>query len=188
MISAITALFAVFTSGAGGGIVGGLFAIFNKKAEGKERIELAKISAKRDAADYKDSQAERAHALTILEKNADLGIKQSEMDLRKVESEGDAAADIANMEALGRAQDVLGKLKTTSGMDNFRASIRPGLAVWAAIIFTGMMGWAFWEFKDTIDDETGKQILVGMFATLTFIITSITTFYFVSRRNAPPKS
>lgn len=187
MLTAIASLFTVFTSGAGGGIVGGLFAIFNKKQEAGERIELAKISASRDVADYANSEAERKHELLVLQKNADLGIKQAEVELQKVESESNTAMEVANLEALGKAQEGLNKLKTSTSLDNYRGSVRPTLAYWAAFLFTIMLIWAFARFGKAIEVEVGKQILIGMFATLTFIITSVISFYYVSRRNAPPK-
>jgi hypothetical protein len=180
MLEALTGLFAVLTSGAGGGILGGIFGLFKQSQERKERVEMAKINLQRDDLEYKNAREERAHALQMLEKGA-------EIELEKIQTETEAEVDIAHQTALSSAQKVFNSLKTTSGMDNFRASVRPILAYWGAILFTAMLAWAFAKYHHLIDKETGKQILIGMFSTLTFIVTSITTFYYVARRNAAPR-
>ena len=95
--------------------------------------------------------------------------------------------EVENMKALGNAQEALNNLKTSTGMDNFRASVRPVLAYWGTLFFTAIFIWAFVEYKDSITEEIGKEILLSMFGTLTFIVTSIITFYYVSRRNGAPK-
>lgn len=180
MITAITALFTVFTSGAGGGIVGGIFGLFKQSQERKERIEMARVNLERDQLEYANAAKERDHALVMLNAGA-------KVELDKVEMETEAEIEITHQHALSSAQDALKNLKTTSGMDNFRSSVRPVLAYWGAILFSVMLGWAFMEYRETINSETGKQILIGMFSTLTFIVTSITTFYYVARRNPSPR-
>lgn len=176
MITGLTALFSVLTSGAGGGIIGGIFGLFKQGQERKERVEMARLELERDEMEYKNASEERKHALIMLEKGA-------EMEAMKIETEAEAHIEVANQKSLGKAQDVFKSLKTTSGMDNYRASVRPTLSYWIAILFTIMIGWAFWKFNATIDDETGKTILIGMFSTLTFTLTSVVSFYYVSRRN-----
>ena len=180
MIEAISGIFAVLTSGAGGGLLGGMFGIFKQSQERKERVAMAQINLKRDQLEYQNAKAERDHALIMLDKTG-------ELELRKVEAEADAEIEVTHQSALASAQDALKNLKTSSGMDDFRASVRPVLAYWGAILFTAMLGWAFYTYRDTIDSEIGKQILIGMFATLTFIVTSIITFYYVARRNPAPR-
>jgi hypothetical protein len=49
-----------------------------------------------------------------------------------------------------------------------------------------MLAWSFWKFNDQLDSETGKLILLGLFSTLSFIVTSVISFYYVSRRNSKP--
>ena len=180
MITALTTLFTLITSGAGGGIVGGLFGIFKQSQERRERVAMAEIDLKRDVMEFKNAEAERAHALTMLEKGA-------EIKLATVQTEAEAEIEISNQQALGAAQDALKNLKTSTGMDNYRGSVRPTLAYWASALFTVMLAWAFVEFRDTIEQEHGRQILTGMFGTLTFLVTSIGAFYFVSRRNSAPR-
>jgi len=179
MIETIAALFSVFTSGAGGGLLGGIFGLFKQGQERKERIEMARINIERDEAEYRNAGEERKHSLLMLEKGA-------EIEIEKVEAETEAEIEVSHQAALSSAQDALKGLNTTSGMDNYRASVRPSLAYWAMGVFSIMLGWAFWEYKGHISDETGLDLLVGMFATLTFIATSMTTFYFVSRTNSAP--
>ena len=179
MFTAITALFSVFTSGAGGGLLGGIFGLFKQSQEKKERVEMARIDLERDAAGYANDKEERAHALIMLDKGAKL-------EVEKIQIESEASIDIENQKSLSSAQEVFKNLDTSTETDDYRARVRPNLAYWGVALFTLALGWAFYEFKDTIDPETGKQILVGMFSTLTFIVTSITTFYYVSRRNNAP--
>lgn len=181
MITAISTIFTLLTSGAGGGIVGGIFGIFKQKQERKERVEMAKINLERDKLEYENAQKERDHALVMLEKGA-------ELELRKVQTEAEAEIEVSHQAALSSAQEALKHLKTSSKMDDFRASVRPVLAYWGAIIFTSMLAWAFVKFNSTIDEQTGRNILTGLFGTLTFIVTSITTFYYVARRNPAPKA
>lgn len=180
MFTAITALFSVFTSGAGGGLLGLVGGLFKQSQERKERVEMSRIDIERDAAGYANDKEERAHALIMLDKGASI-------ELEKAQTETEASIDIENQKTLSSAQEVFKNLDTSTETDDYRARVRPNLAYWGVALFTIALGWAFYEFKDTIDEETGKQILVGMFATLTFIVTSITTFYYVSRRNNSPK-
>ena len=140
---------------------------------------MARINLERDQADYANADKERAHALVMIEKGG-------EIEIEKIQTEAEAEIEVAHQNALAKAQEALKNLNTTSGMDNFRASIRPTLAIWGAILFTIMLWWAFGKFGDTIDEATGKQILVGMFGTLTFIVTSIITFYYIGRPNRRP--
>ena len=180
MLTALSGLFTVLTSGAGGGLLGGIFGIFKQSQERKERVEMARINLERDDLEYQNAKQEREHALLILEKGG-------EIEVEKVKTESEAEIEVAHQSALSSAQDALKNLKTTSGMDNYRGSVRPTLAYWGAILFTVMLCWAFWKFGGTIDKDAGKQILIGMFSTLTFIITSIITFFYVARRNSAPR-
>lgn len=176
----VTALLSVLTSGAGGGLLGGIFGLFKQNQERKERVEMARIELDRDQAEYANAKEEREHALQMLS-------KQGELKLQEVETEAEAAMELANQSALSSAQDAFKNLKTSTGMDNFRASVRPLLAYWAAILFTVMLWWAFDKFNTTIDAAAGRELLLTMLGTLTFIVTSVISFYYVSRRNSAPK-
>lgn len=181
MIETIGAVLGLLGSGAGGGLLGGLFGIWKQFQERKERAEMARIELERDQMEYAHAREEREHALLLLEKGA-----QIEVD--KIEAETEAEMEIANQAALATAQRAeFNKLNTTSAMDNFRASIRPVLALWAWLLFNAMLGWAFYEFHSQIDADMGLQILLGLFATLNFTVSSIVTFYYVARRNHPPR-
>ncbi len=180
MITALTTFFSLLTSGAGGGILGGIFGLFKQSQERKERVEMARVNLERDKMEYENAEKEREHALIMLEKGGQL-------ELEKVETEAEAEIEVAHQAAMSSAQDALKNLKTSSKMDDFRASVRPVLAYWGAIMFSAMLIWTFSKFYSTIDTATGKSILLGLFGTLTFIVTSITTFYYVARRNSAPK-
>lgn len=181
MIESIGAVLGLLGSGAGGGLLGGLFGIWKQSQERKERAEMARIELERDQAEYTNARAERDHSLVLLERGAQL-------EVDKIEAETEAEMEIANQVALGKAQRAeFGNLNTTSGMDNFRAAIRPTLALWAWALFNIMLGWAFWKFSDKIDADMGLQILLGLFATLNFTVSSIVTFYYVARRNNSPR-
>jgi len=180
MLETLTAVFAVLTSGAGGGLLGGVFAIFKQREERKERVEMEKINLQRDQIEYQNAEAEREHSLIMLKEGGRL-------EVEKIQTESEAEIEVAHQSALSSAQEVFAKLKTSTGMDDYRSSVRPTLAYWAAALFTAMLIWAFFEFHKTIDEETGKQILIGMFGTLTFIVTSVISFYYISRRNSAPK-
>jgi hypothetical protein len=179
MLTTVAALFSVFTSGAGGGLLGGVFGLFKQSQERKERVDMARINLERDQLEYSEAQKERTHSLTMLKAGASI-------ELEKVQTETEAEIEVSHQNALSSAQDALKGLNTTTGMDNFRASVRPMLAYWAVALFSGMLIWAFIEYSDTISDGDGKEILLGMFGTLTFIVTSVTSFYYVSRRNTAP--
>ncbi len=180
MIETIGALFSVLGSGAGGGIVGGLLGIFKQSQERKERVEMARINVERDQIDYQNAKEGRAHELAMLEKGG-------KIEVEKVASESDAAIELGRLSAIKSAHKSLNNLDTSTGVDNFRAMVRPSLAYWATTLFTVMLFWAFYEFVDTITAADGKEILIGMFATLTFIVTNIVTYYYVARRNPAPR-
>lgn len=177
MLTAISGIITLLSSGAGGGILGGFFGLFKQSQERKERIEMEKIQVERDRIDAEDRKLEREHQLTMLERGAELQIEQAQ-------TEAEAEMEVANQAALQTAQKAeFSKLSTTSGMDNYRASVRPTLAYWAATLFSLALGYAFYRWNAKIDPETGKEILLGLFGTLSFTVTSIVTFYYVSRRN-----
>jgi len=180
IVTILTGVFSIFTSGAGGGILGGIFGLFKRSQDRKERVELARLNLERDQLEYAEARNEREHALTLLKANGDI-------ELEKIQTEAEAEMEVAHQSALSNAQGALKRLKTTSSMDNYRASIRPTLALWAAILFSGMLGWAFYSFRDLITIDEGKTLLLGMFATLNFIVTSVVSFYYVSRRDDSPK-
>ena len=169
----------IFTSSASGGLFGGIFGLFKQSQERKERFEMARLELDRDKLDYENAKAERSHALTMLKEGATI-------ELEKVEKETDAEIEISHQAALSNAQSVFKNLKTSTGMDNFRASVRPVLAYGVMTLFTLMLFWAFYSYSDKIDEATGMAILLGLFQTLEFLVTSIGVFYYVSRRNPKP--
>ena len=191
MITAFAGIFSILSSGAGGGLLGGVFGLFKQSQERKERVEMAEINLERDNMEYANAKDERAHSLVMLERTAELkleGIQVSgQLELEKIQTETEAEVELSHQATLSSAQDVLKGLKTSSAMDNYRASVRPTLAYGFAIIFCAMLGWAFVEFSDQIDPATGRELLVGLFGTLTFLVTSIGTFYYVARRNSAPR-
>lgn len=182
-----TAILTALTSGAGGGLLGGLFGLFKQKQEKDERLAVAKLELARDKLEYENAAAEREHQLTVLKTSSELKLTQSELEGRlqfdKSELEGEIALDLANQESLSSAQKVFRSLKTSQGMDDYRASVRPTLAYLFTAAFFAMTGWAFYEFSSVITKEQGAEILLGLFSTLTFMVCSVGTFYFVSRRN-----
>jgi hypothetical protein len=174
-----TALLGLLTSGAGGGIVGGILGIFKQSQERKERVAMAELNVKRDMLEYKNAKDERDHALVMLD-------KQGEIKLETIQTESEAEIEITHVKALGEAQSVFGNLKTSSKMDDFRASVRPVLAYWAITIFSVMLVWAFAEFAGQLTAAEGMKILIQLISTLLFTVSSITAFYYVSRRNSAP--
>jgi hypothetical protein len=176
----ITTLIALLSSGAGGGLLGGIFGLFKQSQERKERVEMAHIELDRDTAEYANDQAERDHTLLVLEKSGRL-------EIEKVATESEAAMEISNQDARGAAViSEFKNLNTSGGLDNFRASIRPLIAVWAVSLFSYMLVWAFSKYSAGLSAVEGKEILLNLFATLSFTITSVVTFYYVSRRNSAP--
>lgn len=174
----LTTLFTLLTSGAGGGLLGGIFGLFRKSQEVKERIELEKIQMQREEYQRQDRASQRDHEVKILEMGGDIDLKQSI-------NEWQGRIEVANQAALSKAQDSLNNLNTTSGMDNYRASVRPTQAYWITVMFTVMIGWAFSKWHGLITDEAGYEIMMGMFSTLSFAFTSVIMFYFVNRNNQP---
>ena len=176
----LTALIALLSSGAGGGLLGGIFGLFKQSQERKERVEMARIELDRDTAEYANDQAERDHTLLMLEKSGRL-------EIEKVATESEAAVEISSQESRGAAViSEFKNLNTSTWVDNLRASIRPLVAVWAVTLFSIMLVWAFSTYGDQLRLWEGKEILLDLFSTLSFTISSVVTFYYVSRRNSAP--
>lgn len=175
----ITGIFTILTSGAGGGIIGGLLGLFRKSQEMKERIEFERLQIEREENQRVDRDNQRNHDMEMLRMGGDIDLQQSI-------NEWNSKIEIANQQALSKAQDGLNNLNTTSGMDNYRASIRPTLAIWVSVLFTVMLVWSFYKWNHLIDNETGYEILMGLFATLSFSFTSVIVFYYVNRNNPVP--
>lgn len=170
-------LFSLLTTGAGGGIVGGILALFRTAGERKERLEMRKLEIQRDAMEYEAQEKSRSHELAMLERGAELKLKQAE-------TEGEIAADIANSTAKTAAVATeFANLNTSSWVDNCRAMIRPILALFFTAFFTVIFLWAFNQYRDQLTPVDGKEILMGLFLTLEFAVTSILSYYYVSRRN-----
>ena len=180
MLEIITAAASILTSGAGGGIAGGLFCLFKQSQERKERIELAKIKLEQYRHDSLNAEKEREHARYMLE--ASQG-----QELQLLKEDASAEIEVTRQASIGAAQSALTNLKTTKGMDNYRGSVRPTLAYLMTAFFISMLVWSFIEWHDLIDDETGKMLLIGLFQTLNFSFVGVQSFYFISRRNEPTK-
>lgn len=177
----LTAILTALSSGVGGGLIGSITGLFKQNFERKERVEMARIQLERELAEYGNDEAEREHALTILERGG-------ELEVQKVMTESEAEIEVAQQKTLNSATVAeFKKLNTSPWMDNYRASIRPSLAIWMTILFTAMLIWAFCIYSDELTASEGKAILLGLFATLEFIVSSVVTFYYVSRRNLAPK-
>ena len=172
----LAGILSILTSGAGGGLIGGIMGLFRQSSESKERVALAKLAIERDNLEYREANLEREHQLTMLNSGA-------KIELDKVITETEAQAEIATVTALGKAQKVFAKLKTSSWMDNYRASVRPTFAYFVMAMFTVFLAWAFSHYSDGIEASQGAIILMGLLDTLVFMVTSITSFYFVSRPN-----
>ena len=173
----ISGILSILTSGAGGGLIGGIMGLFRQSTESKERIELAKLSIERDSLEYKEAELDRKHQLVMLNSGA-------QIELDKVITETEAEAEIATVSALGKAQKVFANLKTSTWMDNYRASVRPTFAYFVMAMFTVFLAWAFSHHSEGIGVDQGGLVLIGLLDTLVFMVTSITSFYFVSRPNS----
>lgn len=174
-------LISLLTGGAGGGIVGAITGIFKQAQERKERVEMARIDLERDQAEYANAEAQRKHDLEVLEKGGQL-------KLQELQTESEVEMEVAHQQTLSTAQiEEFKNLNTSSWVDNLRGSIRPGLAIWFSALFSVMIAWAFYKYSNQITDTEGKQILLGLFTTLSFTVTSIVTFYYVARRNSAPR-
>lgn len=187
----ISAILGLFSSGFGGGLFGGIFGLAKQFLERGERAQQRKDDLDRDRLEYDNADKERSHALVMLNRAAELNLEQSKVeaaaDLAETEAETEAEVAVANQKALNSAQDVFKNLKTSKGMDNYRGSVRPTLAFYYTILFSAILWWFFDDYAGVITDEEGKSILLALIATLNFTVTSIVTFYYVSRRNSAPK-
>lgn len=175
-----TAILGILTTGAGGGIVGGLLALFRTSGERKERLALAQLELDRDRMDAAEAAKEHDRAKEMIALNASV-------QLQKVETETDAEIEIEGMKALDSAQIAeFANLNTSTWVDNWRAIIRPALCTALSFIFFGMLIWAFAKYNDEITATEGKEILAGLFLTLEFGVNAAWSFYYVARRNSRP--
>jgi len=175
----IETIIAVLTGGAGGGIVGGILALFKQKGETRERIAMAELELRRDEIEAEERQKDREHERLILRSEGDI-------KLATIQTESEAEIEVTNMRALGDAQAVFSNLNTSTWMDNLRASVRPLLAYYAIALFSCILCYFSHNFIDTITVEQGTLILLKLITTLTFMMSSIVSFYYVSRRNPKP--
>lgn len=179
MLDTISGLFNLVGSGAGGVIIGGITGLWKQHQEKKERIAMANINLERDKIDLENEREQRAFELERLDRGATIERQQAQV-------EGEIALDLANIESIGAAQSTLNNLKTSTKMDNYRGSVRPTIAYWIVILFSIMLGWSFWSFNDAITSAQGLTLLLNLFSTLTFTMTSVVSFYYVARRNTRP--
>jgi hypothetical protein len=182
----MSAILAMLLGGSGGGVLGslfgGVFGLFKQNMDRKERIELERIRIERDKIDLDNDREERNHQLLLLEKTGGIQLKEAQ-------TEAEAEMEIAYQDNFGKAQMAeFSGLITTPKMDNYRSSVRPTLAYWFSALFSVLLIWAFCAFSDLILPDEGKLILTGLFATLTFTVSNIITFYYVSRKNTAPGS
>lgn len=174
-------LVSILFGGAGGGVFGMLAGLFKNRNDNKHREEMARIANDRDEMEYQRQRESEEHRLEMLEATGRLNLEQTA-------TEGAIQVDIANQQARGQAQKAeFDNLQTSGWMDNFRASVRPTLAYYFTVLFSVLLAWAFKEFSGTITDDMGGKILLGLFVTLEFAVTSILNFYYVSRRNPKPQ-
>lgn len=166
----------LLVGGAGGGILGGVFGLARHFMDSRKTVNLAELELKRDKLDAEESQRERNHALTMLEKKADVKLAETEATIQ-------GEIDVAHSKTLAVAQDKeFRSLNTSKKMDNYRASVRPTLAYWFSAIFSVFAFWAFYKFNHLLA-SSAETIMLELIATLTFIVTSIITFFYVSRPN-----
>lgn len=187
-----TSIIALLGSGSFGGLLGGAFSLIKQWLDRGERAQQRADTLARDRLEYEEAERERAHSLLILSRTAEAGLRQAETEsaaaLAMTEAQTEAEIAVANQQALSAAQGVFAGLKTSSWMDNYRGGVRPTLALYFSALFSICLWWFFDTYADTITDEEGKTALLGLVATLNFTVTSIVTFYFVSRRNQAPCS
>tara|TARA_R110002012_G_scaffold61450_1_gene161099 strand:+ start:1642 stop:2166 length:525 start_codon:yes stop_codon:yes gene_type:complete len=169
-------LVGLLVGGAGGGVLGGVFGLARHFMDSRKSVSMENIKLDRDKLDAEESKKEREHALLLIEKQSDVRLAETEA---RIEGE----ISIEHSKALREGQKVFHGLKTTSKMDNYRASVRPTLAYWFSVIFSGFLFWSFYNFSDTLI-QSAPQMMIGLVSTLTFIVTSIITFFYVSRPNA----
>lgn len=171
-------ILSLLTSGAGGGIVGGVLALFRTAGERKERLESRRIDLERDKMEYDDRRASEKFQKDMLTAGAEINLKQTE-------TEGEVAIELANQASLSASQVQEFKDLNTSGwVDNLRAMIRPLLALFFTAFFTVIFLWSFKVYRGQLTALDGKEILMGLFLTLEFAVTSILSYYYVSRRNS----
>jgi len=170
-------VFGLLASGAGGGLLGGIFGLFKKHQEASLAVKLRALELDQAREDNKEAAREREHTLMLIEKQGDVSLAETEAEVQ-------GQIDVAHSKALAVAQDKeFGGLKTSRKMDNYRASVRPTLAYWYSFVFSVFGGWAFSEFH-TVLAPHAQTIMMGFIGTLTFLVSSMGTFYFVSRDNA----
>lgn len=170
-------LLALLTAGTGGGLIGGATGLVSKLIDMRHAARMEEVRLKREEQARIERQDEMAHELALHAAGALAAREQAE-----VQAEADAIK--GQMEALkaGQAAEFT-TLKTTSGMDNYRASVRPTLAYVVSTVFLSLCLWAFYEFASTITVAEGAALLKNLIVTLESMATAIIAFYYVSRSN-----
>jgi len=176
-----TALFGFLASSAGGGIIGGGFALIKQIIEGRTLIATKELDNKKEVLRQAEAQRDREHEVLMLQ-------EQTKSKSKIVEVKTEAKVELETMQSRGmNVIEEFKGLKTSSKMDNYRASVRPTVAYWALLMFNLSLGYCFWRYGHLIPEETGLAILLGLVSTLNFMITSVISFYYVSRPNHKPK-
>ena len=177
----ITGIVGLLTSGAGGGILGGILGIAKQIQERKERTEQQRINTEILKLELEDAQKDRDHQLTLIEKNYSF-------EISKANNEKETELEVSYSEGLKKSiTDEFNKLSTSTTVDNYRALIRPSLALWACFLFSTMLVWAFWNYATLIKPDQGLNILLDLFNTLNFTVVAIVTFYYYARKNSAPR-
>lgn len=181
MLEIIAAIGTVLTSGAGGGIVGGLFGLFRKKAEDTKELELERLALARDKLDLQMERERRQHEMEMLRAGAEINLAQTELEV-----EGEIS--VKSQESLGVAHEFEFKnLNTTRKMDNYRASVRPTLAYYLTFCFSILVIYFSVVYHSEITSELGGKILLALINALIFGANSVWAFYYVSRSNTKQK-
>ena len=174
------ALLGLFTSVAGGGIIGSFTGLIKNLMDSRERSKIAQIGLDRDRLDMEAASLEHTRALELIEKGASI-------DLAKTRTEGEAAIEVTTAESRGAAViSEFKSLNTTTFMDNLRGSVRPVFAYLVMGVFGYMLFMVWKQYGGLITAEQGLALLIVLIDTLVFMVTSITSFYYVSRRNPKP--
>ena len=76
-------------------------------------------------------------------------------------------------------------------VDFMRGIIRPGCTIWAHALLSILVAWAMfmvWHGKVTLTNDQIVQLIVMIFSTVCFLVTTYGTWWFGIRPNAPPQS
>lgn len=154
------ALLGLLGSATGGGIIGIASGLFTKFIDRGERLKMAQIELDRDKLEQEENALQHSRSLELLKEGAVI-------EAARLETETDAAIDIATMDTLAEGiKTEFQGLNTTSKMDNLRASVRPVFAYFVMFVFSVLLIWTFKKFRLEIDTAAGLALLTMLFDTL----------------------